>query len=79
MASTEKLVLKLANKSIKKAELETLLARLGLQRFRGKGSHEVWGKKGIADLHIVIATHSKEVPSYQLRQIEASLRKRGLI
>lgn len=79
MASTEKLVQKLSNQTLKKQELETLLSRLGFASFGGKGSHEVWGRRDLPDLHIVVATHSKEVPIYQLRQIEKSLKKRGLI
>ncbi len=79
MSSTEKLIQKLINRTLRKSELETLLIRLGFSRFRGKGSHAVWGRKDIADLHIVIATHSKEVPFYQLKQIEISLKKRSLI
>lgn len=79
MASTDKLILKLKNRSLKKSELETLFERLGFKKLRGKGSHEVWGKKEVQDLHFVIATHSKEIPSYQLKQIENSLTKRGLL
>ncbi|HCU25106.1 MAG TPA: hypothetical protein DF383_08815 [Deltaproteobacteria bacterium] len=79
MVSSEKLIEKLLNQSLKKSDLETLLNRLGFQRLGGKGSHEVWGRKDIPDLHIVIATHSKEIPFYQLKQIERSLKKRGLI
>jgi len=79
VSSRDKLVEKLENQTLKKAELETLFYRLGFKRFGGKGSHEVWGRKDIPDLHIVIATHSKEVPFYQLKQIEKSLKKRGLI
>ena len=79
MSSLDKLIFKLENQTLKKAELENLLHRLGFQKFGGKGSHEVWGREDIPDLHIVIATHSKEVPFYQLRQIERSLKKRGLI
>lgn len=79
MSSTEKLVEKLKAQTIKKSDLETLLMRLGFQKFRGKGSHEVWGRKDVPDLHIVIATHNKEVPRYQLRQVEASLSRRGFI
>lgn len=79
MVATQKLIDKLANQSIKKSELETLLAHLGFVKLRGKGSHEVWGHNEYADVHIVIATHNKEVPRYQLRQIENSLAKRGLL
>jgi predicted RNA binding protein YcfA (HicA-like mRNA interferase family) len=79
VSSTEKLVEKLGNQTLKKPELETLLTRLGFAKFRGRDSHEVWGRKDLPDVHIVIATHTKEVPRYQLRQIEASLKKRGLL
>lgn len=79
MPSIEKLIQKLLDQTLKKTELETLLGRLGFEHFGGKGSHEVWGRKDLPDLHIVIATHSKEVPYYQLRQIEKSLKKRGLL
>lgn len=79
MVATEKLIGKLSRQNIKKSELETLLTRLGFRKFRGKGSHEVWGHTEIADIHIVIATHTKEVPSYQLKQIEKSLKQRGKI
>lgn len=79
MVSSEKLIEKLLNQTLKKSELETLLQRLGFQRLGGKGSHEVWGRKDIPDLHVVVATHSKEVPCYQLKQIEKSFKKRGLI
>lgn len=79
MTALHKLIQKLNNHTIKKNDLETLLKQLGFNRLHGKGSHEVWGKKDITDLHIVIATHKKEVPFYQLKQIEKSLKKRGLI
>ncbi len=79
MSGTEKLVEKLLNQSIKKKELDTLLGRLGFKVFGGKGSHEVWGHPKFEDLHMVIATHSKEIPQYQLRQMTKSLKKRGLL
>jgi predicted RNA binding protein YcfA (HicA-like mRNA interferase family) len=79
VGSAEKLLQKFVNRTLKKAELETLLSRLEFRRFGGKGSHEVWGRKDFPDLHIVIATHTKEVPTYQLEQIEVSLKKRGFL
>ncbi|MBI4366586.1 MAG: type II toxin-antitoxin system HicA family toxin [Deltaproteobacteria bacterium] len=79
MVSAAKVVQKLERLTLKKAELDTLLSQLGFRRFGGKGSHEVWGRKDLPDLHIVVATHTKEVPRYQLRQIEKGLKKRGLI
>lgn len=79
MVSTPKLIEKLSRQAIKKNELETLLERFGFVKMRGKGSHEVWAHRDFADVHIVIATHVKEVPFYQLRQIEKSLFKKGLL
>lgn len=79
MASAEKLIDKLRGGTIKKKELETLLGRFGFSEYGGKGSHKVWGHPQYKDIHIVIAAHSKEVPRYQLRQIEKSLAKRGII
>lgn len=79
MVSTAKLSDKLENETIKKNELETLLSRFGFKRYGGRGSHEVWGHPDFSDLHIVIATHTKDLPRYQLRQIAKSLRKRGLL
>ncbi len=79
MSSTEKLIEKLKNRSLEKSELETLLHRFGFSKIHGKGSHEVWGRKDIPNLHFVIATHNKEIPFYQLKQIENSLKKRGVI
>jgi predicted RNA binding protein YcfA (HicA-like mRNA interferase family) len=79
MVATAKLIEKLSNQTIKKQELATLLQRLGFVSMHGRGSHEVWGSKAYSDIHIVVATHSKDVPIYQLRQIEKSLKKRGLV
>ena len=79
MVATQKLIEKLANQTVKKADLETLLLRLEFVKLRGKGSHEVWGHKDYEDIHIVMATHTKEVPVYQLRQIEKSLKSRRII
>jgi predicted RNA binding protein YcfA (HicA-like mRNA interferase family) len=79
VVSTPKLIQKLTSQTIKRPELNTLLSKLGLELFRGKGSHRVWGHRNYPDLHIVIATHGKDVPKYQLKQIENSLKKRGII
>jgi predicted RNA binding protein YcfA (HicA-like mRNA interferase family) len=79
MVATRKLIEKLSGGSIQKSELGTLLEHLGFAKLRGKGSHEVWGNKQLPDLHFVIATHTKEVPRYQLRKIESSLKLRKLI
>ncbi|MBX7148715.1 type II toxin-antitoxin system HicA family toxin [bacterium] len=79
MGSAESLIEKLDRQNIKQSELETLLSRLGFIKIRGKGSHEVWGHHQYPDIHIVIASHSKDVPSYQLRQIKKSLQTRGIL
>ncbi|MBI4366876.1 MAG: type II toxin-antitoxin system HicA family toxin [Deltaproteobacteria bacterium] len=79
MVAHGKLIQKLRNQTLTKVELTTFLHQLGFARFGGKGSHEVWGRNDLPDVHIVIATHVKEVPRYQLRQIEKSLSKRGLL
>lgn len=79
MVATDKLIDKLRNETIEKSELVTLLSRFGFKRYGGKGSHEVWGDEKVADLHIVLATHTKEIPRYQLRQIIKSLKKRSLL
>lgn len=79
MVSTQKLIEKLSRQAIKKSELETLLERFGFTKIRGKGSHEVWAHPDYVEAHIVIATHTKEVPFYQLRQIERLLHKKGLL
>jgi predicted RNA binding protein YcfA (HicA-like mRNA interferase family) len=78
MSQDEKLFSKLLNGTILKRELETLLSRLGFEKLRGKGSHEVWGKKGVADA-IVLASHHKEVKRYQIKQVIEVLRKGGLL
>ncbi|MBU0506896.1 MAG: type II toxin-antitoxin system HicA family toxin [bacterium] len=79
MVTTIKLITKLEKQTIKKAELDTLLTHLEFKKYRGKGSHEVWGHKDYSDVHIVIATHTKEVPRYQQKQIFKILNKRGLL
>lgn len=68
---------KLLNNTIKGKELETLLLRLDFKKRAGKGSHAKWVKKGLPP--IVIATHSKEVKPYQLKQVIQVLRIGGLL
>ncbi len=68
---------KLSNHTIKSRELETLLLRLGFQKKSGKGSHVKWIKEGLPP--IVIATHSKEVKPYQLKQVIQVLRIGGFL
>jgi predicted RNA binding protein YcfA (HicA-like mRNA interferase family) len=68
---------KLLNFTIKSKELEVLLLRLGFQKKTGKGSHVKWVKKGLPP--IVVATHSKEIKPYQVKQVIQVLRIGGLL
>ena len=77
MTSRERFFEKLNNLTIKKGELETLLDSVGFQKTPGKGSHEKWTRKGFNP--IVIATHSKEIKPYQLRQVLKVLKVGGAI
>lgn len=70
MGKTEKLLEKLANGTISADEARTLLRRLGWENARTKGSHEHWLKGGKL---ITMATHTKELRSYQIKQIQASI------
>lgn len=72
-----RLLEKLKNFSLKKRELETLLKNLGFEKQAGKGSHEKWLKAKLPP--IIIATHSKEVPAYQLRQVIKVLKIGGIL
>ena len=68
---------RLLNLTIKEQELEALLARLGFRQRPGKGSHMKWIKKGLPP--IILATHSKEIKPYQLRQVLRVLKIGGLL
>lgn len=68
---------KLLNFTIKKKELEALLSNLGFQCSRGKGSHVKWIKAGCPV--IVLATHSKEIKPYQLKQVIKVLQEAGIL
>jgi len=65
MGSRAKLWIKLKNKSIKADELRTLLKMYGFILDHQKGSHQFW-KKGIQ--RYVLATHGKDLKSYQIKQ-----------
>lgn len=58
--------------------MENLLRKFGFERSGGKGSHEKWVRLP-EDHIIVLATHGKEIPQYQIRQVIAALRHSGLI
>jgi len=70
MGNTEKLLVKLANRTISAQEARTLLNRLGWTLARQKGSHEQWLKNGRV---ITLATHSKDLKPYQIKQISKAL------
>lgn len=70
MSKTEKLLEKLKRGAINALELKTLLRHLGWILDRTKGSHEVW----VNDSKLfVLATHSKELKPYQLKQAKTLL------
>lgn len=71
MSKTEKLIAKLKNKKISAAELRTLLIRLGWICRGQEGSHESW--VGPAGERFTLATHSKEVKPYMLKEISKKL------
>jgi predicted RNA binding protein YcfA (HicA-like mRNA interferase family) len=75
----ESLIEKLLRETASLRELGVILHHFGFAKMRGKGSHVVWGHADYQDIHIVIATHTKEVPRYQLRQIIKSMKNRGLL
>lgn len=68
---------KLLNLTITKQDLENLLTRLGFEKKQGKGSHVKWLK--VKCPPIIVATHSKEVKRYQLKQIIKVLKDCNLI
>ena len=70
MSKTDKLKVKLANGTIDAREARTLLSKLGWSKLAGKGSHEKWTKDGQI---IILATHTKELKPYQIRQIQESI------
>ena len=70
MSKADKLLTKLRNGSISAKELRTLLGQLGWILARQKGSHEQWLKN---DKLITLATHSKEVKPYQMKQVLKAL------
>lgn len=65
MAKNDKLKSKLKDGSISGRDLRTLLQQEGWALERNRGSHEVWAR--IAQT-FVLATHSKELKPYQIRE-----------
>ena len=70
MSKTEKLLSKLENGTISAQEIRTLLGQLGWTLARQKGSHEQWLKNGKV---ITLATHSKDLKPYQMKQVSKAL------
>jgi predicted RNA binding protein YcfA (HicA-like mRNA interferase family) len=70
MSKLEKLITKLKNETISASELRTLLSQLGWVLDRTRGSHEYWKKQNHL---IVLATHIKELPRYQMKQVKEKL------
>ena len=68
---------KLRRFTIKRRELETLLAGLGFVKKSGKGSHVKWIKSGLPP--IIVASHDKEVKHYLLRQVLQVLKIGGVL
>ena len=65
MTKTTKLKTKLKIGNIDARELRTLLTQEGWALDRVKGSHEFWEK---GPLTFVLATHSKDLKLYQIKQ-----------
>ena len=70
MSKADKFLKKLQNGTISAKELETLLKQLGWSISNQKGSHVSWKYK---DKRVTVATHGKEVPAYQIKQIKKAL------
>ena len=68
MSKIDKLLDKLINETISAKELRTLLKMKSFYLARTTGSHEHW--RGLGSEVITLATHSKEVPRYQIKQVK---------
>ena len=72
MSKIEKFIEKLRNGSLKADELRTLLKLFGWFLDRQRGSHEQWrGPKGEK---MTLATHSKELKPYQIKEALRALK-----
>jgi len=70
MTKAEKLWDKLDSNKISALELRTLFQSKGAFLVRTKGSHEVWK---LEDRILILATHSKELKYYQMKQAKEFL------
>lgn len=75
MSKTEKLLQKLENGSIKADELRTLLGKMGYELKKTEGSHEQWvnPNKSYPENCLTLATHSKELKPYQIKEAKKRL------
>jgi predicted RNA binding protein YcfA (HicA-like mRNA interferase family) len=71
MSKLTKLKEKLNNGTISAAEMRTLLKKLGWELRNQVGSHEHWV---LGEKRITIATHCKDLPKYQIKQIQEALK-----
>src|SRR4051812_12901774 len=69
-----KLVEKLRRGAIDALELRTLLGQDGWQIRNTTGSHEQWVK---GSLHLTLATHSKDLKKYQIKEAREALLGEG--
>ncbi len=76
MSTSDKLFEKLNNGSISAKELRTLLNKSGWTLDRTKGSHEQW--IGPLKQRMTIATHTKNLKNYQIKEAQIKLKQKGL-
>lgn len=75
MSKLDKLIGKLHNNTITADELRTLLRKLGWELDSTVGSHEQWrhSKKEYPNNRFTLATHSKELKRYQMKEARAKM------
>jgi len=71
MSKNEKLILKLKRGSITASEARLLLKHFGFQHTHTRGSHEYYKNK--ANELFVLATHSKDLKMYLIRDLRRLL------
>lgn len=74
MTTAAKLLSKLFHGTIDARELRTLLKQKKWSLSRTKGSHEIWCN---GTRTFVLATHSKDLKPYQIKEAQASLLSNG--
>lgn len=73
MSKADKLLAKLLIGRIGGKELRTLLKQLGWTKDAQRGSHEQW--RGPNGERMTLATHSKDLKPYQIKEAQAKLLK----